>query len=139
MIFPSLILICSRIYQRWIDLQNIPDTKQPKTLAHLKDKYVGLTYRKLAYKGAIYPKYIDSIHYNIDNHNVDFKYVADKSEFSNLIEKYNYLKQLDALDSTDFDLSDYYYDNLRKEMIKDIQDHLTIKLFDDYEKWKRRY
>ncbi len=120
-------------YVNMVKSQNIPDNKKPKTLAHLKDKYVGSTYRKLAYKGAIYPKYIDSIHYNIDNHNVDFKYIADKSEFSNLIEKYNYLKKIGEIDMYNgFDLTDYHYNELKDS--GDLQEHLTIKLFDDYEK-----
>jgi len=92
------------------------DTYNPKTLAKLKDKYVGATYRKFAYKGILFPKYIVAIHYNTNQDNSTFNVRVSREDFNDFIEKYEYMSQmLMDFSNEEYDLDDYLYHEMKSE------------------------
>jgi hypothetical protein len=112
----------------------------PKTLAHLKNKYIGSTYRKFSYMGSINPKYIEKIYYNFDQNTYDFYNVIDKENFKDFLNMYNDLidngVELTHLNYK-FDKV-YYNDLLHNNELEEVQENKKILLFEDYaKKWNK--
>jgi len=70
----------------------IEEQKQTAKLSHLKNKMIGATYKKFAYSGNIYPKYIKSVIYSetpqekMENETDEINYFIDMVDF---IEEYH--------------------------------------------------
>lgn len=89
----------------------------PKVFSHLKNKYVGATFRKFAYKGAIMPKYLEALYYNTNNHiENEFRNRLPKEEFDDMIDMYDYFDDIGiATDDQSYSLDFDYYEELKRE------------------------
>lgn len=113
----------------------------PKTLSHLKNKYIGSTYRKFSYIGSILPKNIIEIYYNLDNNYFDFDSSINKEEFKDFLEMYDYLRDITDMSCDKYVLDKSYYEEIKQELeeedineLGEIQENRKILLFEDHAK-----
>ena len=92
---------------------NIDDNKN-KIVSDLENKVIGATYRKFAYQGNIYPKYIESIIYN-ETYESEFNEETD--DFEKFEEMINFYEGMYSYDDYYIGLDGYdeYLEELENE------------------------
>lgn len=107
------------------------------TLKHLKDKYIGATFRKFSYDGRIMPKWIINIYYKSSYEDTHFNNViktSNKDEVDEFLEMVEWIKDVYGYDNDEYFLNIDDYNYYKKELEEEMQEKMKIPKLTDFMK-----